>query len=82
MPGMQMAEHAEIAAVMEVDPAQAERLRAKYGARRAYSDEEALVRDAEIDAVYIASPRFLPRAPRCAWRRIAASTSWWKSLWP
>ena len=56
MPGMQMAEHAEIAAVMEVDPAQAERLRAKYGARRAYSDEEALVRDAEIDAVYIASP--------------------------
>ena len=29
MPGMQLAEHAEIVAVMELDPAVAERLRAK-----------------------------------------------------
>ena len=56
MPGMQLAEHAEIVAVMELDPAVAERLRAKYSAKRAYTDEEALLADPEIDAVYIASP--------------------------
>lgn len=56
MPGMQLAEHAEIVAVMEIDPAVAERLRAKYNAKRAYTDEAELLKDPEIDAVYIASP--------------------------
>lgn len=56
MPGMQLAEHAEIVAVMEIDAAVAERLRAKYDAKRAYTDEAELLRDPEIDAVYIASP--------------------------
>ena len=55
MPGMQLAEHACITAVMELDPAVAERLRAKYSAKRAYTDEEALLSDPEIDAVYIES---------------------------
>lgn len=56
MPGMLLAEHAEIVSVMEIDPAVAERLRAKYDAKRAYTDEAELIRDPEIDAVYIASP--------------------------
>ena len=56
MPGMLLAEHAEIAAVMELDAQVAEGLRAKYGAKRAYTDERALLSDPEIDAVYIASP--------------------------
>ena len=56
LPGMLLAEHAEIVAGMELDAAVAERLREKYGARRAYTDERALVEDPEIDAVYIASP--------------------------
>ncbi len=56
MPGMQLAEHAEIVAVMEIDPEVAERLRAKYDAKRAYTDEAELLKDPEIDAVYIASP--------------------------
>lgn len=56
MPGMQLAEHAEIVAVMQPDLAVAERLKEKYGAKRAYSDEIGLVSDPEIDAVYIASP--------------------------
>ena len=56
MPGMQLAEHAQIVAVMELDAAVAENLRKKYSAKRAYTDEEALLNDPEIDAVYIASP--------------------------
>ena len=56
LPGMLLAEHAEITAVMEIDDAIAERLREKYGAKRAYTDENALICDPEIDAVYIASP--------------------------
>ena len=45
MPGMQLAEHAEIVAVMEIDPEVAERLRAKYNAKRAYTDEAELLND-------------------------------------
>ena len=56
MPGMLLAEHAEIVAIMELDAAVAESLRQKYNAKRAYTDEAALVSDPEIDAVYIASP--------------------------
>ncbi|MBQ7566371.1 MAG: Gfo/Idh/MocA family oxidoreductase [Oscillospiraceae bacterium] len=56
LPGMLLAGHAEITAVMELDSAVAESLRVKYGAKRAYTDEAALCADPEIDAVYIASP--------------------------
>ena len=70
LPGMQLAEHAEIVSVMEIDPAFAERLREKYHAKRAYSDDAALLSDPEIDALYIASP------VAChARRRTTASTS-------
>ena len=56
MPGMLLAEHAHIQAVMEIDAGMAERLRAKYNAESAYTNEEALLSDPNIDAVYIASP--------------------------
>ena len=59
IPGMLKCDQAELIAVMEIDTARAEELRAKYGAKRAYTDEEALLKDPEIDAVYIASPVFL-----------------------
>ena len=59
IPGMLKCDQAELIAVMEIDAARAEELRAKYGAKRAYTDEEALLKDPEIDAVYIASPVFL-----------------------
>lgn len=59
IPGMLKCDRAELIAVMEVDPDVSERLRAKYGAKRAYADERALVNDPEIDAVYIASPVML-----------------------
>lgn len=56
LPGMMQAENAELIAVMEIDPANAERLRIKYNAKRAYTSDEELLKDPEIDAVYIASP--------------------------
>ena len=59
LPGMMQAENAELIAVMEVTAENAERLRAKFGAKRAYTSDEALLKDPEIDAVYIASPVIL-----------------------
>lgn len=56
IPGMMKANNAELVAVMEIDMQQAERLKEKYGAKRAYDREAALLQDAEVDAVYIASP--------------------------
>ena len=56
LPGMMQAENAELIAVMEINEELAERLRAKYGAKRAYTSDAALLDDPEIDAVYIASP--------------------------
>ncbi len=56
MPAMLLSERSQIAAVMEVDGGVSEALRAKYGAARAYTSAEALMRDPAVDAVYIASP--------------------------
>ncbi len=56
MPGLLRCPSAELVALMGPNPQNTERLREKYGAKRAYSDDEALLRDPEIDAVYIASP--------------------------
>ena len=56
IPGMMLAENAELVAVMEINMEFAERLRAKYGAKRAYDKEEDLLNDPEVDAVYIATP--------------------------
>lgn len=56
MPGMELADNAEIYAVMEVDMEMAESLRAKYKAAKAYDNEEDLLADPDVEAVYIASP--------------------------
>lgn len=56
IPGMKLADNAELVAVMDVDMELAEALRAKHGAKRAYSAVEELLADSEIDAVYIATP--------------------------
>lgn len=59
IPGILKSKNAELTAVMEVDAARAEELRVKYNAKRAYTSDEELLSDPEIDAVYIASPVFL-----------------------
>lgn len=56
IPGMMLAENAELVAVMEINMDLAGKIRAKYGAKRAYDSAEALLADPEVEAVYIASP--------------------------
>jgi len=56
MPGMELADNAEIYAVMEIDLTLADALKVKYNAVKAYDNETDLLADPEIDAVYIASP--------------------------
>lgn len=56
MPGMLLAENAEIYAVMEVDIEMAESLKSKYNAVKAYNSEADLLADPDVEAVYIASP--------------------------
>jgi len=56
IPGMLDAKNARLVAVMEVSMEAAQRLCAKYNAKRAYDSEAALLADPEVDAVYIASP--------------------------
>lgn len=56
IPGMVLANNAELAAVMEVNLELAEKIRAKYSAKKAYDNLEDILADKEIDAVYIASP--------------------------
>ena len=56
MPGMMLAQNAELVAVMEVNMELAEKIRAKYNAKKAYNNLDDLLADKEIDAVYIASP--------------------------
>lgn len=54
IPGLLLAEHAELIAVM--NPSRSEEIRERFGAKRAYTDAESLLSDPEVDAVYIASP--------------------------
>lgn len=56
IPGMMLCDNAELVAVMEVNTELAEQSRAKWNCKRAYDNEEDLLADPEIDAVYIASP--------------------------
>lgn len=56
IPGLLLAENAELVAVMGPNLERTEAIRKKYNAKRAYDSEEALLSDPEVDAVYIASP--------------------------
>ena len=56
IPGMLLAENAEIVAVMEVTQEFADRLAEKYKVPYAYDCVEALLDNPDVEAVYIASP--------------------------
>ncbi len=58
IPGMMLAENAELVAVMDVNKAVAERTAQKYGAKYAFDNADELLKTDEIQAVYIASPVF------------------------
>jgi len=49
---------ADLVAVCDVDPARAEAMKVRYGARRVHATVEALVADPEIEAVTVATPDF------------------------
>jgi predicted dehydrogenase len=55
-PGFQKAEHSALVAVMRRDGEKAADYARRHGVARWYDDAEALIQDAEVDAVYIATP--------------------------
>ena len=55
---MMLAKNAELEAVMEINMELAEKIRAKYNAHKAYDNAEDLMKDKNVDAIYIASPLF------------------------
>ena len=58
LPGMMLADNAELIAVMDVNPDFANACKEKYGAKYAFTNEADLLAIDEIEAVYIASPVF------------------------
>lgn len=60
--GLAVAEGAELAAVGSRDGARAEAFAGRYGAARAHGSYEALVADAGVDAVYVATPHVFHHA--------------------
>lgn len=56
IPAMIESDKAELIAVMDINGQAAEKVREKYHAKRAYTIDTDLVKDPEVDAVYIASP--------------------------
>ncbi|UFU08064.1 Gfo/Idh/MocA family protein [Ruania halotolerans] len=55
-PGFQQADRSELVAVMRRDGAKAADYARRHGVPRWYDDAEALLRDPDVDAVYIATP--------------------------
>ncbi len=55
-PGFQKAEHSALVAVMRRSTARARDYAERHGVPRWYDDADALIHDAEVDAVYIATP--------------------------
>lgn len=66
LPGMMLADNAELVAVMDTNPETAEKVRKKYGAERAFTNDADLLALGGMDAVYIASPVFCHRAQALA----------------
>ena len=58
LPGMMLAENAELIAVMDANKEAADRCKEKYNAKYAFDNIEELLALDEIEAVYIASPVF------------------------
>lgn len=56
IPGLLKCDNAELVAVMGPNAERTEHLRIKYNAKYAYTNEADLLKNPEIDAVYIASP--------------------------
>ena len=58
IPGMMLADNAELVAVMDVNAELAAQCKDKYSAKYIFTDEASLLALDEVEAVYIASPVF------------------------
>jgi predicted dehydrogenase len=56
---LQVAHNSELIAVMDVVPERVQEVARKYGVRYSYTDEEDLLKNKEVEAVYIATPQHL-----------------------
>ncbi|NPV07086.1 MAG: Gfo/Idh/MocA family oxidoreductase [Anaerolineae bacterium] len=54
---LQVADNAQLVALMDVSAEAVARVAAKYGVSAIYTDEEALLSDPQVEAVYIATPQ-------------------------
>ncbi len=59
MPAIKQARCAELTALMVRDQVRADQLAREFGAENAYSDWRALLQDAEVDAVHVATPVYV-----------------------
>ena len=59
IPGMMIAQNAELVAVMDVDEEAAKRVAEKYEVGKHYVSDADLLADPDVEAVYIASPVFM-----------------------
>ena len=66
IPGMMLANNAELVAVMEINMELAEKIRAKYDCKYAYDNFQDLIDNPEVEAIYIASPVFAHVEPAMA----------------
>ena len=66
IPGMMLAENAELVAVMEINMELAEKIRSKYNCKYAYDNYQDLIDNPEVEAIYIASPVFAHVEPALA----------------
>ena len=55
IPGIMLAQNAELTAVMDINPELSEKIGIKYNVRN-YGSVDGLLADSDVDAVYIASP--------------------------
>lgn len=62
MPGLVLADNAELVAVMDTNATFAEECKEQFGAKYAFSDLDEMLALDEIDAVYIATPVFCHKA--------------------
>lgn len=56
IPGLMIAKNAELVAVMDIDEEAAQRVAKKYDVDKAYTKEKDLIKDPDVQALYIASP--------------------------
>src|SRR5262245_38433035 len=56
LPGYAAHEHVDLVAICDIEPERARAMAAKFGARRVYTDHQALLADPEVEMVDVCTP--------------------------